>query len=117
MTKKSILIVDDVVEYVQSLVRALSLDYDIAKAFTLEEAKKSMNNTTPQEGPDGLSLKIVQDLLANIREIKVKLVMTILLIERNVAQVLKVTNRVKGIIVQTILSSFSTLKMEEAWGE
>jgi ABC-type lipopolysaccharide export system ATPase subunit len=93
MTKKSILIVDDVVEYVQSLGRALSLEYDIAKAFTLEEAKKNMNNSISLESSDGLSPKIVQDLLAKIREIRVKLVMTILLVEQNVGQALKVTDR------------------------
>lgn len=51
MEKKRILIVDDVVEYVQSLGRALSLEYDIAKAFTLEDAKKNMN--------DAISLALV----------------------------------------------------------
>jgi DNA-binding NtrC family response regulator len=38
-----ILIVDDVQDYVNSLARALSDDYDIMKAFSLEEAKQKMD--------------------------------------------------------------------------
>ncbi|NIM12408.1 MAG: response regulator [Candidatus Aminicenantes bacterium] len=43
--KKRILIVDDVAEYVQSLGRALSMEYDIEKTFNLEDAKKAMDNS------------------------------------------------------------------------
>ena len=62
MTKKRILIVDDVVEYVQSLGRALSLEYDIARAFTLEEAKKNMNNSISLALVD---IRLSEDDMAN----------------------------------------------------
>lgn len=42
---KKILVVDDVTEYVDSLARALSLQYDVVKAYSLEEAKE-------KAGPD-----------------------------------------------------------------
>ena len=41
----------------------------------------------------GLSPKIVQEVLAKIHEIRVKLGMSILLVEQNVGQALKVTDR------------------------
>jgi len=62
MMKKQILIVDDVVEYVQSLGRALSLEYDIAKAFTLEDAKKNMNNSIALALVD---IRLSEDDMAN----------------------------------------------------
>ncbi len=62
MTKKRILIVDDVVEYVQSLGRALSLEYDIAKAFTLEEAQKNMNDSVSLALVD---IRLSEDDMAN----------------------------------------------------
>lgn len=40
-----ILIVDDVKEYVDSLARALSPDFEIVKANSLEEAKATMDET------------------------------------------------------------------------
>lgn len=40
---KKIIVVDDVVEYVDSLARALSLQYEVVKACSLEEAKKKMD--------------------------------------------------------------------------
>lgn len=39
---KRILVVDDVTEYVDSLARALSTQYDVIKAYSLEEAKEKM---------------------------------------------------------------------------
>ena len=46
----------------------------------------------------GLSPKIVQEVLAKIHEIRVKLGMSILLVEQNVGQALKVTDRVVVLI-------------------
>jgi len=40
-----ILILDDIQEYVNSLARALSLDYEIIKAYSLEEAQSLMNDS------------------------------------------------------------------------
>lgn len=62
MIKKQILIIDDVVEYVQSLGRALSLDYDIAKAFTLEDAKKNMKDSISLALVD---IRLSEDDMAN----------------------------------------------------
>jgi DNA-binding NtrC family response regulator len=42
---KKILIVDDVPEYVSSLSRALSGEYEVVKALNLEEAKRDMDKT------------------------------------------------------------------------
>ena len=42
---KKIIVVDDVAEYVDSLVRALSLQYDVIKAYSLQEAKKKMDSS------------------------------------------------------------------------
>jgi len=42
---KKILIVDDVQEYLSSLSRALSGEYEIVKATSLDEAKERMDNT------------------------------------------------------------------------
>jgi DNA-binding NtrC family response regulator len=62
MQKKRILIVDDVAEYVQSLGRALSLEYDIVKTFTLEQAKKAMDNTISLALVD---IRLSEDDMAN----------------------------------------------------
>jgi DNA-binding NtrC family response regulator len=62
MQKKRILIVDDVAEYVQSLGRALSLEYDIVKTFTLEQAKKAMDNTVSLALVD---IRLSEDDMAN----------------------------------------------------
>ncbi len=40
-----ILILDDIEEYVNSLSRALTGEYEVVKAFSLEEAKKKMDNS------------------------------------------------------------------------
>ena len=40
-----ILILDDVKEYVDSLARALSGEYEVVKAFSLEEAREKMDST------------------------------------------------------------------------
>jgi DNA-binding NtrC family response regulator len=42
---KKIIVVDDVAEYVDSLARALSLQYDVIKAYSLQEAKKKMDSS------------------------------------------------------------------------
>ena len=42
---KKIIVVDDVAEYVDSLARALSLQYDVVKAYSLQEAKKKMDSS------------------------------------------------------------------------
>jgi DNA-binding NtrC family response regulator len=42
---KNIMILDDVPEYVNSLSRALSGEYNIQTAFSLYEAKKAMDNS------------------------------------------------------------------------
>lgn len=42
---KRILIVDDVQEYLNSLSRALSGEWDVVKASNLQEAKEKMDNT------------------------------------------------------------------------
>jgi DNA-binding NtrC family response regulator len=62
MQKKRILIVDDVAEYVQSLGRALSLEYDIVKTFTLEQAKKTMDNAVSLALVD---IRLSEDDMAN----------------------------------------------------
>lgn len=62
MQKKRILIVDDVAEYVQSLGRALSLEYDIVKTFALEQAKKAMDNTVSLALVD---IRLSEDDMAN----------------------------------------------------
>jgi DNA-binding NtrC family response regulator len=62
MQKKRILIVDDVAEYVQSLGRALSMEYDIVKTFTLEQAKKAMDNTISLALVD---IRLSEDDMAN----------------------------------------------------
>lgn len=62
MQKKRILIVDDVAEYVQSLGRALSLEYDIVKTFTLEQAKKAMESTVSLALVD---IRLSEDDMAN----------------------------------------------------
>jgi DNA-binding NtrC family response regulator len=62
MQKKRILIVDDVAEYVQSLGRALSLEYDIVKTFTLEQAKKAMDSTISLALVD---IRLSEDDMAN----------------------------------------------------
>lgn len=62
MQKRRILIVDDVAEYVQSLGRALSMEYDIVKTFTLEQAKKAMDNTISLALVD---IRLSEDDMAN----------------------------------------------------
>ena len=62
MQKKRILILDDVAEYVQSLGRALSLEYDIVKTFTLEQAKKAMDSTISLALVD---IRLSEDDMAN----------------------------------------------------
>lgn len=62
MIKKQVLIADDVVEYVQSLGRALSLEYEIAKAFSLEEAQKNINNAISLALVD---IRLSEDDMAN----------------------------------------------------
>lgn len=42
---RKILILDDVEEYVNSLARALSGEYEVVKAYSLEEAKEKMDST------------------------------------------------------------------------
>jgi len=42
---KKIIVVDDIAEYVDSLARALSLQYDVIKAYSLQEAKKKMDSS------------------------------------------------------------------------
>ena len=42
---KKIIVVDDVAEYVDSLARALSLQYEVLKAYSLQEAKKKMDSS------------------------------------------------------------------------
>lgn len=45
MKKYRILVVDDVKEYVDALARALSDEYEVVKAYSLEEGKEKMDAT------------------------------------------------------------------------